>query len=216
VFQSFSREIVTVGLFLAMSGVAGASREAVEAALGEYASSKNGHLRRTSVAADAPGTLLILDGEFDRLTVVYPGTFFEWDEASAHLSETLGVPVFSLHIHDEDLWMYVLYANGKEADWFNPIPDYWSNSLEGQERAQWAGNAEIVAKYWPGVSSFQIVAYLKEWDLDADHPGKAYSDDKYDFDCWQIADFMKRLGLAFPIDDQGHWSGQTYDFVAGE
>ena len=79
---------------------------------------------------------------------MYPGDFFGWDKASKRLSRSLGVPVISLHIHDGDLWMYVLYRGGEEIDQFNPIPDYWSEDLSPEERSSWAGDASAMAEDW--------------------------------------------------------------------
>ena len=34
------------------------------------------------------------------------------------------------------------------------------------------------------------------WDLEEDDPGKAYEDDEFaSGDCWQLVDFMRKLGL---------------------
>ena len=57
------------------------------------------------VPGGKPYDHLIVAGEdFGPITVMYPGGFFGWDDASEHLSKSLGVPVISLHIHDGDLW----------------------------------------------------------------------------------------------------------------
>ena len=60
--------------------------------------------------------------------------------------------------------------------------------------------------------------YLVRWDLDAETPGKAYPDDQFRYNnCFQISDFMKRLGLVYPIDDRGGVFGDTYLFeIPGE
>jgi hypothetical protein len=56
--------------------------------------------------------------------------------------------------------------------------------------------------------------YLFDWDLDDEDPDKAYPDDEFPFnDCWQVTDFMRRLGLIYPVDDHGKPSGATYQFV---
>ena len=204
-----------MGEFLAMSGVSKASRRDVLRCLEEFALSHGGKL------AAAPGGVpyehLILTGEdFGLITVMYPGDFFGWDEASRHLSKSLGVPVISLHIHDGDLWMYVLYRDGEEMDQFNPIPDYWTEELSPEERSSWAGDANVVAENWEGVDAASIEKYLVTWDLDDDEPGKAYEEDGHAIgDCWQIVDFMGKLGLRYPVDDQGQAAGETYTFEAG-
>ena len=126
-----------MGLFLAMSGIAGGSRSAVEEALREYAQSKA--------------------GDFEP------------------------------------------YKGNEE------FPD--------EERELWAGNAEAVTRHWPGVEAKDIENYLVTWDLDQEEPDKAYDDDEFDYhDCWQVVDFMRKLGLEYPVDDQGKALGATYRF----
>ena len=49
--------------------------------------------------------------------------------------------------------------------------------------------------------------------LDDDDPGKAYTSDEYAYgDCWQLVDFMKKLGFSYPISAEGRASGATYYF----
>lgn len=200
-----------MGLFLAMSGIAGDSRSAVEEALREYAQSKAGDFEPYKGNEEFPDVMVIGEAGGGRITVLYPGEFMAWDKASAHLSRSLGVPVFSFHIHDEDLWIYTLFAEGEEVDHFIPIPDYWFDDLPDEEREFWAGNAEAVARHWPGVEPKDIENYLVTWDLDQEEPDKAYDDDEFDYhDCWQVVDFMRKLGLEYPVDHQGKALGATY------
>ena len=203
-----------MGEFVAMSGVSKASRRDVLQCLEEFAVSHGGKM---APAPDGqPFDHLILDGEdFGPITVMYPDGFFGWDEAASHLSKSLGVPVISLHIHDGDLWMYVLYRDGEEVDQFNPIPDYWSEDLSPEERSSWAGDAGVVAENWDGIDAASIERYLMTWDLDDVEPGKAYEDDEYPMgDCWQLMDFIRKLGLIYPVDGQGKAAGETYAFEA--
>ena len=202
-----------MGLFLAMSGVANSSRAAVEEALRAYATERGGTLEAVGASADPTEALLIAESG-SHVTVMYPGEFVQWDEASQHLSRTLGTSVFSLHIHDEDLWMYVLFSKGEQVDQFNPIPDYWQRKMPKNEKELWAGNADVVAQHWPGVMPESIRNYLFVWDLDVAESDNAYDDDQFPYnDCWQVTDFMHRLGLVYPIDDQGKVSGASYRFV---
>lgn len=202
-----------MGLFLSMSGVAGASRREIEEALSAYARTRGGLLEAAEGLFESPNILAIVEGEADRFTILYPWDFFAWDDASSFLSRTLGSPVFSLHLHDEDLWMYVLYSGGEEVDRFNPIPDYWSDGMSEEEYVQWSGDASVVARVWAGVEAEEIRSYLVRWDLDDEEPGKAYADDRHRYlDCFQLSDFMRRLGLEYPLDEHGKAVGWTYRF----
>jgi hypothetical protein len=201
-----------MGEFLAMSGVAGRTRKDVARALREFASSKDGEMENAPAQAELFEHLIISGDEDGPVTVHYPSGFFGWDEASSFLSASLNAPVFSLHIHDGDLWMYVLFANGEEVDHFNPIPDYWSAEPSPEERSIWAGDAKIVARYW-SVDPASVEKYLVTWDLEDDDAGKAYESDQFPInECWQLTDFMRSVGLSYPIDDDGVIHGEWYRF----
>ena len=202
-----------MSLFLAMSGVANASRATVEEALRAYAAQRGGSLDAADASADPSDALLIAESG-SHVTVMYPGEFVQWDDASQHLSKALDTSVFSLHIHDEELWMYVLFAKGEQVDQFNPVPDYWQKKMPKSDKLVWAGNAVVVAQHWPGVVSESICNYLFEWDRDVGDSDNAYDDDEFPFnDCWQMTDFMGRLGLVYPIDDDGKINASIYRFV---
>ena len=147
---------------------------------------------------------------------MYPGNFFDWDDASLFLSLELRMPVFSFHIHDGDLWMYSLFAAGEVVDQFCPVPDYWGE-LDDSERSSWFGNADEVACHVPTLSPAAISRYLVHWGDDVFESNtrtKAYQDDEFYYgDDWQLVDFMRRLGLDFPADDRGSPHGTTYRFT---
>jgi hypothetical protein len=195
-----------------MTGVAGADQASVERALRDFAVSQQG-IMEAIPPTDAPeGQLVIASSTSGNVTVLYPGDFIGWDEASRYLSETLKVPTISMHIHDGDLWMYALFADGKDVDWFNPIPAYWSDEISDEERAQWAGNVSALTQHWPGVSEESVDRYLVQWDLNGPDK-KAYPSDRFSAnDCWQVVDFMSKLGLEHPIDDSGKPLGPTFQF----
>lgn len=202
-----------MGLFLSMSGVATNDRPAIEDALRSYAEPHDGHLQTLDCPAEYSDVLVMLESPSGRTTIAYPGEFFDWDDASRHLSQCLQGPVFSFHIHDGDLWMYVLYENGHEVDAFNPVPDYWNQNLSEREFRHWSGDAARVAATWPDVAVVSIENYLVRWNLMDYHPRKAYPDDRSTFnDCWQLLDFMRRLGLDYPFADGGEPHGDLYRF----
>lgn len=200
-----------MGLFLSMTGVIAGSAETVVGALRAYAEANGGSLEAAELTTDDEGCLVISEAAAG-VTVLYPDGFLGWDSASRFLSERLNKPVFSFHIHDGDLWMYLLFDKGAIVDQFNPIPDYWEK-LDDAERRSWRGNASEVANRVPGLSPEQISEYLVEWGdevLDSDEPKKAYPTDEFHYGKdWQVVDFMAKLGLDYPFDDQG-LRGTTY------
>jgi len=205
-----------MGLFLAMSGIVGAEKAAVESALRSFAETRSGSLQQGVRSTDDPNTLVLV-GDDSRCSVLYPWGFLEWDEVSRYLSSQLGVPVFSFHIHDGDLWMFLLFDNGEQVAQFNPLPEYWDDSISDEDRASWSGDAESIASRIPGIAPEAISPYLRHWDLDEEDPGKACKEDQFHFnDCWQMCDFLKSVGLTCPLDDAGQLIGETYEFVVPE
>jgi hypothetical protein len=163
-----------------MSGVVGASEEAVLAALHDYAVDRRGSMDDAELTLHDAGCLVISEC-FNGVIVLYPDGFLGWDDAAGYLSARLNTPVFSFHIHDSDLWMYLLFERGEVVDQFNPMPDYWGE-LDADERRTWAGNPTEVAKCVPGLSVARIWKYLVPWDdevFEADRRTKAYPTDRF-------------------------------------
>src|SRR5262245_55492802 len=109
-----------MGQFLSMSGVVGVQEDSVVYTLRTYAEDHKGSLEEAELTTDDDGCLVVSEG-IGGVTVLYPGDFFDWEDAAQFLSKRLKRPVFSSHIHDSDLWMYSLYQNGEVVDQFNPI-----------------------------------------------------------------------------------------------
>jgi len=208
-----------MGLFLAVAGIGGATEPSVENALAGYASQHGMRFEHSeSVSMDGAGQLVMSAASAGGVSVLFPSDFMEWDDCAAHLSKSLKAPVFSFHIHDGDLWMYVFFVSGAGTDWFNPLPEYWDDDISEEERRKWAGRASMVSEHWPGVRKEQIEKYLVHWDLDKvyDEKKKAYQDDEHHFgEDWQLTDFMRRLGLKYPMDGQGKAAGKVFRFSQG-
>lgn len=198
-----------MGLFLSGSGAIGADRESVIRSIGSFVQSRGGRFEPSSETT--PERDLAAIGEnAGNTTVVYPRDFHDWDDASKFISADLNVPVFSLHIHDGDLWMIIAFENGEEVAWFNPIPDYWGETTAAEQR-KWAGDPDTIARL-AGIQPDRISRYLVSWNDDGTMPsGKAYDGDESDYGTdWQLTDFMARIGLKYPILADGTVDGQEY------
>lgn len=114
------------------------------------------------------------------------------------LSADLQGPVLLLYIFDEDFWGYYFYDAGQELDVFSPLPDYFEE-VSDSERQRSAGNSTLIARYFQ-VAEETIANYLVLWeDAVFSAAAKAYPDDEYEQGyCWQMADFMRRLGYPYP------------------
>lgn len=199
-----------MGLFLSASGVLSPDGKAVRNAIASYVTSTGGTFEpRAGTTNDR--NIGVMQSTKSTTTVLYPDGFTRWDDLSKFLSLELKKPVFSFHIHDGDLWMFVAFADGKEVAWFNPIPDYWEQ-IDDAERHRWTGNAQLVASLVPGLAAASIERYFVPWTenaLAADQ--KSYDDDEFAIGVdWQLTDFMRRLGFAYPLDDSGTPTGETF------
>ncbi len=199
-----------MGLFLAASGVVGRDSDAVREAIAGHVANVGGTFEPRAGTMD-DNNIGVIQEAGSGTTILYPNGFGDWDEISSHLSAQLTTPVFSFHIHDGDLWMFVAFDKGEEVSWFNPIPDYWGD-LPPEEHAQWAGNADVVARLIPGVAPESIANYFRPWTEDVlDGETKAYDEDEFAMGVdWQLTDFMRRLGFVYPLDDQGNATGETF------
>jgi hypothetical protein len=198
-----------MGMFLSMTGIIGKSKEQVESSLANYAKSVGGGLDQEELSIDHDNCCVIEEAN-GNTTVFNPYAYLEWDRSSEFISKDLNATVFSFHIHDGDFWMYVLFVNGKIVDQFNPIPDYWDENISEDELKSWQGDAGIVANYVGSVKQAAIKKYLVRWDPEAEETQKAYQDDEFEQEDWQLLDFMRKLRLPYPLDDDGNPKSQTY------
>ena len=185
-----------MGMFLTMTGVANIALQEVRAEVEQIAQEVGSPLEE-SHDDDSEDQCVLCESASGHVTVVWPDQG-DWDfeMLAQRLSERLRRPALGLHIHDDDLWMYLLYSSGKLVDKFNPLPDYWGE-LEEEDMASWGGRADVVCEHWPSVSKEAVSKYLRKWDFE--DTGKAYPDDEFEVnDCWQLVDFMRRLGLDYP------------------
>ena len=65
-------------------------------------------------------------------------------------------------------------------------------------------------KFIPGLNSKEIENYITRWDLDSEENNKAYPDDEFTNEDWQLLDFMKKLKLPYPLDDNFQPKGRVY------
>ena len=180
-----------MGTFLSLSGVIGKTQDQVVTSLTSYANSVKGNLQADDTINSDNENSCIIQEQNGNTTIFYPNGYIEWDASSEYISKELKAPVFSCHIHDGDLWMYVLYFEGQIIDQFNPIPDYWED-IDEKEIKSWKGNASIVAKYIPNLEVKDIEKYLVRWDVENEDSYKAYSDDEFTNEDWQLTDFIKK------------------------
>jgi hypothetical protein len=198
-----------MGMFLSMTSVVGKTKDEVANSLNSYAKSVDGGIKKENLSID-DNNCCVIDEANGNTTIFNPYAYLEWDRPSAFISKNLEAPVFSFHIHDGDLWTYTLFVKGEIADQFIPIPDYWDENISEEEIQSWKGNAATIASYISSIKPADIERYLVRWDLDAEENEKAYADDEFAQEDWQLLDFMRKLGLPYPLNDDGTPKGETY------
>ncbi len=202
-----------MGLFLTLSGVIGADESSVAGTIGSFVSTWEGTFEPMTGTTD-DRHVTVISGSHGNCTIFYPNDFMGSEELSQHLSQQRQTPVFSFHIHDGDLWTFQLFDKGNLVTRFNPIPDYW-DELGPAERRSWSGDADAISACIPSVPADSIRNYFVEWTDEYLNRAfvdraKAYPDDNCVYgDEWQLTDFMRRLGLEYPVLD-GTIIGRTY------
>ena len=189
-----------MGMFLSLTSIIGKTKDEVVKSLTNYAKSVGGGLEKENLSIDNDNCCVIEEAH-GNTTVFNPYAYLEWDKSSEFISKDLNAPAFSFHIHDGDLWMYVLFVNGEIVDQFNPIPDYWDESISEDKIQSWKGDAATIANYVKSVKQADIEKYLVRWDLEAEESQKAYRDDEFQQEDWQLLDFMRKLRLPYRLDD---------------
>lgn len=137
------------------------------------------------------------------VTVLFNEGGCGYEELAKGLSEELPSPVLLLYIYDEDFWGYYFYEGGAELDRFSPMPDYFEE-YSPKERQRCAGNSALLARYFQ-VEQGDIERYLRFWpqDMMEQYEQPAYPGDEFgQCDCWQMADFMAKLGFPYTSGEE--------------
>jgi len=203
-----------MGLFLSMSGVINKSQLEVETTLTKYTKSRLGGFEKTDNDTLNKDSCVIKQSK-NGTTIFYPPTLFEEEALTRFLSKDLNCLAFFFHIHDGDFWMYELFKNGETIDYFCPIPYYFDDNLSNEELEKQKGNPKLISELIDGVNYENIVNYFRTWDLDTEQ-SKAYPEDEFNNEDWQVVDFMKKIGLDYPVSNKGIALGPVYRFWVGK
>lgn len=135
----------------------------------------------------------------DGIGVLFSDGVVGYEPLAQALSQRLACVAMLLYAYDGDLWGYYLYEHGREVDCFCPMPEYFTDDAGQGEKLQ--GNAALVGAQF-GINPKAIEAYYVRWTEDLAESGKkAHPSDRFPYgDCWQLVDFMERLGYPFAYD----------------
>ncbi len=132
------------------------------------------------------------------VSILFNDDCIGYDALAKAVSEAAGKVCLLLYIYDGDYWGYELYDKGEILDRFNPMPDYFEEVSE-EKIEQLKGDARIIAGQFH-VEQASIERYLVRWSADV-MDEKAYQDDEFGYEDWQMADFMRKLGYPYDFDE---------------
>src|SRR5262249_54774873 len=81
----------------------------------------------------------------------------ELQRVAKALSAKLATEVFAFLLHDSDVFIYLLYQNGRLIDQFNSNPDYFG-PVTAAERRKWAGHFEKLTRFARAKTSADAIA----------------------------------------------------------
>lgn len=89
-------------------------------------------------------------------------------------------------------------------DSYSSRPNYFATASE-DELLRLKGCPEVISANWPDVRAEDIARYLNNKELlPSGSQSKAYDTDKRsECDAWQLCDFMRKLGIEYPVDENG-------------
>jgi len=135
----------------------------------------------------------------DGVCILFNDGCIGYDALAKAVSGEAGKVCLLLYIYDGDYWGYELYDKGEILDRFNPMPDYFEE-VSDEKILKSKGDAQIIARYFH-VEKASVERYLVRWSeemLDE----KAYADDEFGYEDWQMADFMRKLGYPYDFDEE--------------
>ena len=181
-----------MGLFLQTAIFPGSDISDVQTAVEQAAREQGIHLdlKACLYAQSVEGTQVLLEGELG------------FEGLAEELSRICCGPVMLLYIYDGDFWGYDYYFAGKEVDHFSSCPDYFGAD-EGQQK-RLAGNPSALVGDFPIYRPEAVNRYFPFYlGAKPDEESFAYPGDQYPYgDCWQMTDFMARLGFPWAFDSK--------------
>ena len=134
------------------------------------------------VAEDA-GCNFLLGPALNGWISVFPNDSGQNDQISARIAKLVPNDIFHLIVHDDDVFSYVFYRDGRLIDQYNSCPDYFEEVSE-EEKQRCRGRPELFQDLLPKPKSLGKLKTL----LAADKG-------KYTFESERMAQFAGLLGL---------------------
>jgi hypothetical protein len=202
-----------MGILICMTALPAIDVNVVKHEIQVIASKKAGYFKPVPTSKSPEKNLIFGRNDNGSVTIIYPKGFDGCDESSQRLSAVLKASVFSFKLDNNDSWWaYKLYANGTEVDRFSPWQQYFAEEEGDKSGKRYPGNPTVVISNWRAGTIDGIEKYYG-YKSTKDCTRKAYSTDHFtQCDEWLLVDFMKKLGLKYPVDSKGRVHGEEYTF----
>lgn len=171
----------------------------------------DGAAARVAVAQAARTAGISLNVDACQYTQNVAGTAVQLEGAlgfadlAEELSRVCCAPVMLLYLYDSDFWGYDYYFAGREVDHFSSCPEYFGE--DGAQCERLAGNPSVLVGDFPIRRPEEVNRYFPlSLNCKPEAEAFAYPGDRYPYgDCWQMTDFIARLGFlwAFDAEDLG-------------
>ena len=135
------------------------------------------------VAKEAGGNFL-LGPAFNGWTSVFPSDSGQSDRISLEIAKLVPNDIFHLIVHDDDIFAYYFYRDGRLIDQYNSCPDYF-NEVSEEEKQRCQGRPELFQDLLPEPESLGRLKTLLAADKE-----------EYTFESERMAKFVELLGLS--------------------
>jgi tetratricopeptide (TPR) repeat protein len=137
---------------------------------------------------------ILMGPAFNGWISVFPSESLEHDRISVEIAKHLPNDIFHLNVHDDDIFSYAFYREGRLIDQYNSCPDYFEE-VSDQEKKACQGRPELFQDLLEQPNSLSNLKTL-------------LTADKYIFESERAAQFAKLLGLSNAL--------ASYDYLQAE
>jgi hypothetical protein len=153
--------------------------------------------------ANQEGCKFLLGPPINGWSSLFPNESGQNEAVSAELARVLPNDIFHLIVHDDDVFAYFYYRDGKLIDQYNSCPDYFEEVTEAERQAS-RGRPELLQ---PLISNEETLNELKTLLTAAK--------DEYVFEQERMEKFTKLLGLSNSLSSYEYLQAGERDGIQG-
>lgn len=130
------------------------------------------------------------------------------EAVSADIAKVLLTDIFQFMVHDDDIFMYWFYRNGKLVDHYNSCPEYFEGmagvNVSEEEKHECSGRPELFQDLLKAPGSLPKLEELL-----------AATKKNYAFESQRMAEFVELLGLTNTLSSYRYLQGGEQDDIEG-